>query len=176
MSFIIDIEVGDLTEEQARAVAMSCARRGAWPLQVALRPRWRRALRRRRMPAARLWVPREQDLLSDEATTGAPTWAMDPGARDRFADSIVVLGEEVPQGFSLRACWVGSPVHHEERLTAGQLAELTRSSGLNELTRYVVKSPAAPPCLAAHASLPTRVHRGADDQPGRTATATAIRR
>ena len=143
MSFVVDIEVEYLTEDQARAVESSCARRGAWPLQVQVPRRWHRFLRRGRVPAPRLWVPREQDLLSDEATWDAPSWAMDPVARERFADAIETLGEELHQGFSLRAYWVGSRILEERRVGVNQLVDLTRTSRLNEFTRYVVTPSAA---------------------------------
>ena len=138
MSFIVELEVEDLTEAQGRAIEAACAEPGAWPLRYAPSRRRRLALFGPRQTAPGLWVPNEQDLLADEADTDMPSWAMEPAARRRFAETIEVLGRELPQGFSLRATWVGSEVRHVLKLAAGELAELARASQLNEFTRYLV--------------------------------------
>ncbi len=138
MSFIIELGVEGLSEAQGRAIEAACAEPGAWPLRYAPLRRRRLALFGPRQTVPGLWVPDEQDLLADDADTDMPSWAMEPAARRRFAETIEVLGQELPQGFSLRATWVGSEVRHERQLSAEELAALARASQLNEFTRYLV--------------------------------------
>jgi hypothetical protein len=87
-------------------------------------------------------MPEQSDsgrhLLSDHATWDAPAWAMEPDLLPPLAEAVRVLGEELPQGFSLRATWVGSEVRHEHVLTADQLASLVLASQLDEFTSYKV--------------------------------------
>jgi hypothetical protein len=80
----------------------------------------------------------DRHLLSDEAEWDAPAWAMEPDLLPALAEAIRVLGDELPQGFSLRATWAGSEVRHDCVLTAQELAELVLASSLNEFTRYRV--------------------------------------
>ncbi len=77
-------------------------------------------------------------LLSDEAEWDAPAWAMEPELLPPFAEAVRVLGEELPQGFALRATWVGSEVREKRVLGAHELAELVLASQLNKFTRYGV--------------------------------------
>src|SRR6266545_468733 len=62
-------------------------------------------------------------LLSDEAEWDAPAWAMEPELLPPFAEAVRVLGEELPQGFALRATWVGSEVR-EKRVLGEHLGQL----------------------------------------------------
>src|SRR5215470_11026890 len=71
VSFLLELQVADLTEEQGRAVEEECLERDAWP--VRFRPRRRRRLTPfgLREIGPELWMPdaldRDHHLLSDEA-------------------------------------------------------------------------------------------------------------
>jgi hypothetical protein len=146
VSFLLELEIHGLTDAQGRAVEGRCRAEKAWP--VGFRPRHRRRLA--------LFGPREvepvlslpdrldddHELLSDEASWDAPAWAMVPELLPSFAAAIRILGQELPQGFVLRATWEGSEVRHEKVLDAEALADLALASQLNEFTRYRV--PAGP--------------------------------
>lgn len=136
MSFVLELSVEDLTEEQGRAVAART--REAWPIRFA---------QPRRFPLFgkrdnELWLRESlrdgRELLTDEAEPEAPAWDMDRAHLPAFAESIRILGEELSQGFTLRATWTGSPVRQEQTLTAAELAEVALASQLNEFTRYRV--------------------------------------
>lgn len=62
----------------------------------------------------------------------------DPGGPARARGTIRVLGEVLTQGFDLRATWAGSPVEREVSLSAQDLAEIAKSSRLNQFTLYRV--------------------------------------
>lgn len=85
MSFLLELTVDGLTEEQGRVVERVCRERDAWPVHFA---------------------PRR--------------------------------GDSLPQGFTLRATWVGSEVREERDLDADELASIVLASGLNEFTLYRV--------------------------------------
>ena len=68
---------------------------------------------------------------------------MEPELLPPFAEAVRVLGEELPQGFALRATWDGSAVCEERTLSADELADLVLASQLNEFTRYRVPARAA---------------------------------
>jgi hypothetical protein len=109
VSFLLELEVGRLTEEQGRAVEAKCRERGAWPVRFAPRRRRRFALFGPREAAPALRMPEnvgDRHLLSDAAEWDAPAWAMEPELLPPFAEAVRVLGEELPQGFALRATWV----------------------------------------------------------------------
>jgi hypothetical protein len=141
MSFAVDLSVAGLTERQGRAVEAACRARGAWPVFIARR---RRLLGRPRPdePAWLLWMPSKRDgrnLLTDEATWDAPAWDMEPELLPSLAETIRVLVDELPQGFTLHATWAGAEVVTEERVvSADDLVALVLASRLNELTRYRV--------------------------------------
>ncbi len=63
---------------------------------------------------------------------------VEPALLPQFAATMRILGECLPQGFTLRATWVGSGVREECEIGAGELANLALASGLNEFTRYRV--------------------------------------
>lgn len=102
-------------------------------------------------------MPEQSDdgrhLLSVHAEWDAPAWAMEPDLLPPLAQAVRVLGEELPQGFSLRATWVGSEMRHEQVLTAEELASLVLASQLNEFTSYRV-----PPNAQTDASGPSKRH------------------
>jgi len=147
VSFLLHLEVTDLSPEQGRAVEASCRLRQAWPVRfVPGRPRrwWRKlALAGPGHVPPRLDMPAEQPglghLLSDDADWDAPSWAMRGDLLPALAESIRILGEHLPQGSTFQATWVGSEVRHVRVLTAAQLAEVVLASALNEFTRYVVR-------------------------------------
>ena len=142
VSFLVELDVADLTEAQGRAVEAKCRERDAWPVCFAPRHRRRLALFGPREVGAALWVPEKLDsdrqLLSDDAEWAAPACAMKPELLPSFADAIRVLGEELTQGFALRATWGGSEVREERILSAEELADLVLASQLNEFARYRV--------------------------------------
>lgn len=142
MSFLLELIVDELTEEQGRTVERVCQERDAWPVHYAPRRRRRWAIFGPREVGPALWMPEQLDkghhLLSDEAEWDAPAWAMEPELLPRFAEAIRILGEELPQGFTLRATWVGSEIREERELDADDLADLALASSLNEFTRYRV--------------------------------------
>lgn len=78
--------------------------------------------------------------LFDEDAFAGPERTAWPAARAAgpFADSIDALGESLPQGFTLRAAWLGDPIDAELTLTAPELADLARTQGLTERTLYRV--------------------------------------
>jgi hypothetical protein len=146
MSFLLELEVEGLTEEQGRAVETKCRERRAWPVRFVLQRRRRFALIGPRGAGPALRMPEnvgDRHLLSDAAEWEAPAWAMEPELLPAFAEAVRVLGDELPQGFALRATWVGSEVREERVLSADELAELVLASQLNEFTRYRVAAPAA---------------------------------
>jgi len=142
MSFRLELEVEHLTDEQGRAVEAKSRARESWPIHFAPRRRRRLCIIGPRVVGSELRMPTEFDgdrrLLSDEAQLDAPAWAMEPALLPAFAEAITVLGEELPQGFALRATWVGSRVREERELSADELAALAVASKLNEFTRYRV--------------------------------------
>ena len=131
MSFLFELDVEDLTMEQAERVATACHERGTWPVAYR-RARGRLTLR---MPDS---VGDGRHILSDDATWDAPAWAMAPELLPLLAETMRVLADELPQGFAFRATWVGSEVRHEVEIDAQRLAELVLASELNEFTRYRV--------------------------------------
>jgi hypothetical protein len=143
VSFVLELSVEGLTEEQGRAVAAACRDRGAWPIEFLPRRRRRRRLAgfRPKEKGPRLSMPGELDgdrhLLAD-AEWDAIAWTMDPELLPSLAEAIRVLAEELPQGFALRATWVGSEVREVRVLSAGELVDLVLASRLNEFTSYRV--------------------------------------
>lgn len=138
MSFLLELTVPDLTEQQGRRIRDRSIGEATWPIGFSSRQRrfpWLRA----RGPF--LWLPEEhggQDLLGDDATWNAAWWAMNEQALPAFAAAIELLGQELDQGFSLRATWVGSEICSTRTLSVRELADLARASRLNEFTSYVV--------------------------------------
>jgi hypothetical protein len=142
VSFLLELSVERLTEEQGHAVELACRNLDAWPVHFVPRRRRRWAIFGSKMVGPRLSLPEQLDnehhLLGDDAEWDAPAWAMEPALLPRFAATMRILGECLPQGFTLRATWVGSEVREERELDAGELANLVLASGLNEFTRYRV--------------------------------------
>jgi hypothetical protein len=147
VSFVLELDVAGLTEEQARAVESECRERGALRVEAVPRRRRRFALFGPRVVGPGLAVPDRvdgRDLLGDDAERDAPAWAMTPELLAPFAEAVRVLGELLPQGFALRATWVGSEVREERVLGADELAQVVLASQLNEFTRYRVPARAQP--------------------------------
>jgi hypothetical protein len=142
VSFLLELEVEGLTEEQGRAIEAKCRERGAWPVGFMPRRRRRFAVFNPRWVGPALSMPEQSDsglhLLSDAADWDAPAWAMEPELLAPLAEAMRVLGDELPQGFALRATWVGSEIREERVLSADELAALALASQLNEFTRYRV--------------------------------------
>jgi hypothetical protein len=104
--------------------------------------------------------------LSDEAEWDAQAWAMRPELLPPLAEAARVLGEQLPQGFAFRACWVGSEVREERILSAAELADLILASRLNEFTLYrvppapgVERPGGAPPAWSSGAGGPQTSNR-----------------
>jgi hypothetical protein len=135
MSFVLEIDVPNLTFAQADAVAKEVEVRRTWPISVE-----RKGLIRKQ---PRLFAPSDVDgahLLADEAEWDEPAWKMNESLLPRLAETIRVLGEILPQGFTFRATWVSDPTRDEKVLLATELAELVLASELNEYTSYRVTS------------------------------------
>jgi hypothetical protein len=136
VSFVFELLVDDLTEEQGCAIETRT--RSAWPVEFKRLRRFPWVGRREN----ELWIHESlrdgRDLLTDEAEPDAPAWDMHGAHLPAFADSLRILGEELPQGFAFRAMWTGSPVRDERTLTAAELAEVALASRLNEFTLYRV--------------------------------------
>jgi len=146
VSFTLELAVEGLTTEQGRAVEAECRRRSAWPVSLVVGRR-RFGLLRPCETGPSLVMPEQVDgrhLLSDDADWDAPAWRTDPELVAPLAEAIRVLGDELPQGFTLRATWVGSEARAEQVVTADELAELAERSQLNEFTRYRVPPRAQP--------------------------------
>jgi hypothetical protein len=141
VSFVLELDVSDLTPEQGRAIEEACQARQAWPLAfVAARSR-KRLLRSREASPAVLEIPEEVEgrhLLSDAAEWDAPAWDFERNVRPRLAETLRILGEHLSQGFVFRASWIDGEVRDERTLTAEALAQLAADAALNEFTRYVV--------------------------------------
>ena len=140
MSFLLELNATHLTDEQALAVEATCRERQAWPVEARPRRR-RRTLFGPRFEDPGLSLPDQIDgrhLLRDDAEWDAAAWAMDAQLLPALADAVRTLGELLPQGFTLRATWVGSEVREERVLSAEELADIVVASGLNEFTRYRV--------------------------------------
>ncbi|HEX5979968.1 MAG TPA: hypothetical protein VFY52_02660 [Thermoleophilaceae bacterium] len=142
MSFVLELSVDGLTEEQGRAIAKACRDRGAWPIEFLPRRRRRLGVFRPKEGGPRLSMPDGLDgdrhLLTDDAEWDAIAWTMQPELLPALAEAIRVLAEKLPQGFALRATWVGSEVREVRVLSAGELIELVLASQLNEFTSYRV--------------------------------------
>ena len=143
MSFLFELDVEDLTMEQAETVAAASVQRGAWPVGFGrARGRWRGLFRARAEGRLMFEMPAStgdgRHILSDDAIWDAPAWAMVPELLPLLAETTRVLADELPQGFALRATWVGSEVRQEVEIDAERLAELVLASELNEFTRYRV--------------------------------------
>lgn len=94
--------VDDLTRAQGEAVEAHCRERGAWP--VRLRVSAHGLFRRRdRLELVLRVVVDGQHLLSDDAQWDAGAWSMQPHLLDPLADAVLVLVEDLPQGFTMRA-------------------------------------------------------------------------
>jgi hypothetical protein len=144
VSFVFILEVDDLGEEQAQMIERLCGE-NAWPVLLHRRRRFFGLLRGGEVE---LYVPDalgDQHILTDDAMWDADAWEMEPSLLPLLADTIRILGEAVPQGFSFRATWVGDEVREDVELNAEALAGLALASRLNEFTRYRV--PAAPSAL-----------------------------
>jgi hypothetical protein len=143
-----ELTVNDLTDDQGLAVETRCHDRAGWPVTFVPRHRRRLALfGSREVGPMLLMSDRGSDgelLLSDDADWDAQAWAMEPALLPSVAETVRILGEELPQGFILRATWTGSPVREEIVLTAEELTQLVLASQLNEFTRYRVVSRSAP--------------------------------
>ncbi len=86
-------------------------------------------------------MPEEVDhdhVLSDDADGDADAWLMRPHLLRPLAEALLVLGEDLPQGFTFRATWTGSPARTHTVLRADELAALVLASGLDEHTAYQV--------------------------------------
>jgi hypothetical protein len=142
VSFVLELDVEGLTEDQGRMIEARCRERGAWPVRFSPLRRRRLALFGPREVGPTLSMPeqldRERHLLSEHAEWDAPAWAMQPDLLPPLADAVRVLGEELPQGFTLRATWTGSEVRDEQVLTVEALASLVLAAQLNEFTSYRV--------------------------------------
>jgi hypothetical protein len=142
MSFALELAVEGLTDEQGRRVEEKARERATWPIHYAPRRRRRFAVFGPRAVGPALWMPEQradgQDLLGDEAMWDAPAWEMEWSVLPSFADAIRVLGEELPQGFTLWATWSGSWVEQEHVMSADELADLAAASLLHEFTPYRV--------------------------------------
>lgn len=141
MSFLLELEVENLTDEEGAAVEAAAKKRGTWP--VCFSPSSRRVtIFGPRETGPELWMPEQLDsdrhLLSDEATWDAAAWVMEPALLPSLAAAVRLLGELLPQGFSFRATWAGSEVRREQVLNAEELVEMVLASKLNEFTRYRV--------------------------------------
>lgn len=141
MSFLLELQVAGLTEEQGRAVEQACRERHTWPVHFKPRKRGRLGLGREVGPE--LWMPAALDsnrhLLIDEAEWNAPAWAMRPELLPSLAEAVRVLADYLTQGFAFRATWIGSELREERMLSADELADLILASRLNEFTRYHVR-------------------------------------
>ncbi len=156
MGFYLKLDVDGLTEHQGRVIETRCAERGAWPVRLTPPRRRSFAVLGQRETPPTLSMPDAnggRDLLSDQAEVGAPAWRMDPDLLPRLADTIHILGEELAQGFALRATWAGSPVRYERLVTATDLALLALACQLNEFTVYRV-----PPRARTHPAQPPAKH------------------
>jgi hypothetical protein len=153
VSFLLELHVADLTEEQGRAVEEECRERDTWPVRFTPRRRRRFALFGLPEIGPELWMPDALDsdhhLLSDEAELDVPAWAMQPELLPPLAEPVRVLGEQLPQGFAFRATWVGSEVREERILSADELANLIPGSQINEFTEYRV-----PPRVSTFGEVP----------------------
>jgi hypothetical protein len=156
VGFYFELDVDGLTEHQGQVIEAKCAERGAWPVRLTPPRRRRFAVLGQRVTLAALSMPDAdggRDLLSDQAEVDAPTWRMDPDLLPRLADTIHILGEELAQGFALRATWAGSPVSYERLVTATDLALLVLACQLNKFTLYRV-----PPRARTHPARPPAEH------------------
>ena len=80
----------------------------------------------------------DRHLVTDDAEWDAIAWTMDPELLPALAEAMRVLGEKLPQGFALRATWVGSEVREVRVVSADELIDLVLASRLNEFTSYRV--------------------------------------
>jgi hypothetical protein len=141
VSFQLQLDVGDLTRDQGMAIEEACQRPHAWPVAFTAGGVRRRLFRSGMAVPAALGIPEEVEgrhVLSDAAEWDAPAWDFEHDVRPRLARTLRILGEHLPQGFSLRATWIGDEVRDERTVTAEALAQLAADSELNEFTRYVV--------------------------------------
>ena len=141
MSFLLILDVDGLTEDQGRTIEARCRQPGMWPVRFRPSHRRRFAVFGPREAGPTISMPDTDNgrhLLSADAVWDAPAWAMEPDLLPRLAQTVAVLGEELPQGFSLRATWSGSEVRHERLVATNDLASLVLASQLNEFTLYRV--------------------------------------
>lgn len=144
MSIDLDLDVVGLAVAQGRAVEQRSRRPGVWPVAFWPARQVRAGLFRRRMSEPSLAFADQEELFDGEAFTGRERTAwVAQHAAGAFAAAIEVLGDELPQGFALRAAWVGDPVDGVVTLAAGELAALASARGLVERIRYVVPASAA---------------------------------
>lgn len=136
MSFVLELEMAELDWELADRLDRRTLDAGC----IAVHPGPRRRWFRRREPS--LTIDHERDrvpVLSDQADWDETAFTLDERGRELLAQTISILDDELTGSWSLRACWVDDPVRHERDVTADELAELVRSSGLDRTTRYRVK-------------------------------------
>lgn len=138
--FMFDLELPSLTPERAEAAAQECADRNAWPLQFVpgrVEKRWF-GVEKAYPTVVELPTESGGPALALEAERDAPALVMRDEAAARIATTVEIIGDHFPDGFTFRATYAGSPVRHDETLSADALAQLVRSSELNEFTRYTV--------------------------------------
>ena len=138
--FMFDLELASLSEERAEAAAQECADRNAWPLQFVpgrVEKRWFGV--EKAYPTV-IELPTESGgpVLALEAERDADALVMREEAAARIATTVEIISDHFPDGFTFRATYSGSPVRHDETLSAEDLADRIRASELNEFTRYPV--------------------------------------
>ncbi|MBJ7471648.1 MAG: hypothetical protein JHD16_10120 [Solirubrobacteraceae bacterium] len=138
--FMFDLELPSLTRERGEAAAHECADRNAWPLHFVagrVERRWF-GIEKAYPSVVDLPVDAGGPALAPTAERDALTLELRPEAAHRLASTIQILATHFPEGFVFRATFSGSPVRDDHALSAPDLADLIRSNGLNEFTRYTV--------------------------------------
>ncbi len=138
--FMFDLELPSLTTQRAEAAAQDAADRNAWPLHLVpgrVEKRWF-GIEKAYPTVVELPIESGGPALAIEAERDADSLVMRAEASHRIAATIEILGHHFPEGFTFRATFAGSPVRHDETLAASDLADLVRTSRLNEFTRYTV--------------------------------------
>ncbi len=136
MSFVLELDVPDLTWTQAEQVAAACTGPQMLAVTTGPRRRWFRA-----QPPT-LWISEEdaqgRHLLDDDADWDQPAWKINPDVIPLLARTVQALCHQFPQGFALRATWVGDPVRGQRDVSCEELLRIVHASAMNTHVRYRV--------------------------------------
>ena len=143
---MFDLELPGLTATLGQDLEHAVADAGAWPVRFTPGREERRwfGLRKSYPTVLEILTADGQGhVLIDPDTWDEHAWRFRPDAIERLARLVTILAEHVPDGFTFRATWAGSPIERTEHLSPDELVARIEREQVNDHTRYAVE-PSAP--------------------------------